>query len=195
MKREIVFPAKTSSIYNYNSSPKWRVQLFFFICEVSLTLWLSSHTIQQLCKTSQYIFLTLIPVRESLCSVSFSGFVSPGVLCPHNKPAGCSLGLLTQRHPRPSCHRAGNPFKSFLCQSPCFWLLCVLYLSVYSHVGRLFVAQMVKNLPAMWETQVQSLIREDPPEKRMATPLRYSGLENSMDRGACWAIAHVVAES
>ena len=70
-----------------------------------------------------------------------------------------------------------------------------LYLSVYSHVGRLFVAQMVKNLPAMWETQVRSLIREDPPEKRMATPLRYSGLENSMDRGACWAIAHVVAES
>ena len=70
-----------------------------------------------------------------------------------------------------------------------------LYLSVYSHVGRLFVAQMVKNLPAMWETQVRSLIREDPPEKRMATPLRYSGLENSMDRGACWDIAHVVAES
>ena len=63
-----------------------------------------------------------------------------------------------------------------------------LYLSVYSHVGRLLVAQMVKNLPAMWETQFRSLIREDPPEKGMATPLRYSGLENSMDRGACWAI-------
>ena len=31
------------------------------------------------------------------------------------------------------------------------------------------VAQMVKNLPAMWETWVQSLAREDPPEKRMAT--------------------------
>ena len=29
--------------------------------------------------------------------------------------------------------------------------------------------QMVKNLPAMWETQVQSLGREDPLEKRMAT--------------------------
>ena len=28
---------------------------------------------------------------------------------------------------------------------------------------------MVKNLPAMWETQVQSLGREDPLEKRMAT--------------------------
>ena len=28
---------------------------------------------------------------------------------------------------------------------------------------------MVKNLPAMWETQIQSLGREDPPEKGTAT--------------------------
>ena len=32
-----------------------------------------------------------------------------------------------------------------------------------------FVAQLVKNLPAMWETQVQSLDQEDPLEKGMAT--------------------------
>ena len=31
------------------------------------------------------------------------------------------------------------------------------------------VAQMVKNLPAMQETQVQSLGQEDPLDKRMAT--------------------------
>ena len=31
------------------------------------------------------------------------------------------------------------------------------------------MAQMVKNLPAVQETQVQSLGREDPLEKRMAT--------------------------
>ena len=31
------------------------------------------------------------------------------------------------------------------------------------------VAQMVKNLPAMWETRVQSLGWEDPLEKGMAT--------------------------
>ena len=31
------------------------------------------------------------------------------------------------------------------------------------------VAQMVKSLPAMWETQVQSLGREDPLEQEMAT--------------------------
>ena len=31
------------------------------------------------------------------------------------------------------------------------------------------MAQMVKNLPAIWETQVQSLDWKDPPEKVMAT--------------------------
>ena len=31
------------------------------------------------------------------------------------------------------------------------------------------VAQMVKHLPTMWETQVQSLGQEDPLEKEMAT--------------------------
>ena len=32
------------------------------------------------------------------------------------------------------------------------------------------VAQMVKRLPPMWETQVRFLGREDPLEKEMATP-------------------------
>ena len=31
------------------------------------------------------------------------------------------------------------------------------------------VAQMVKNLPVMWETQVRSLDQEDPPVEEMAT--------------------------
>ena len=44
------------------------------------------------------------------------------------------------------------------------------------------VAQLVKNPPAMWETWVWSLGREDPLEKRKA-PFSsiHSGLENSMD--------------
>ena len=42
---------------------------------------------------------------------------------------------------------------------------------------------MVKNPPAMWETQVQSLGWEDPLEKE-CNPLQYSCLENSVDRGA-----------
>ena len=49
------------------------------------------------------------------------------------------------------------------------------------------VAQMVKNLPAMRETQVQSLGWEDPLEKGIA-PTQDSCLENSMNRRAWWAI-------
>ena len=35
-------------------------------------------------------------------------------------------------------------------------------------ISRWLVAQMVKNLPAMWETWVQSMGQEDPLEKGMA---------------------------
>ena len=57
------------------------------------------------------------------------------------------------------------------------------------------VAQMVKNLPAMGETQVRSLSWEDPLEKGMATQEWYSCLENSMNRGAWQATVHQVAKS
>ena len=43
------------------------------------------------------------------------------------------------------------------------------------------VAQMVKNLPAMQETWIQSLGWEDSPGEGNGYLLQYSGLENSMD--------------
>ena len=43
------------------------------------------------------------------------------------------------------------------------------------------MAQLVKILPAMWETWVHSLGWKDPLEKGTGYPLQYSGLENSMD--------------
>ena len=47
------------------------------------------------------------------------------------------------------------------------------------------VAQMVKNLPATQETQVQFLDWEDPQEnKGMSTHFQNFCLENSMNRGA-----------
>ena len=52
------------------------------------------------------------------------------------------------------------------------------------------VAQLVKNLPTMRETWVQSLGWEDPLEKENGYPLQYSGLENSKD-----CIVHGVAKS
>ena len=57
------------------------------------------------------------------------------------------------------------------------------------------MAQMVKNLPAMQETQVRSLGREDALEKEIATHFSILGLENSMDRGAWQATVHGVAKS
>ena len=52
------------------------------------------------------------------------------------------------------------------------------------------VAQLVKTLPAMWETWVRFLGWEGYPGEGKGYPLRYSGLENSID-----CIVHEVAES
>ena len=81
--------------------------------------------------------------------------------------------------------------------SGAWYFLCVIGLSLlifYWDILHLYsskilayntLAHMVKNLPAMWETQVWSLGWEDPLEKGMAT--HYSCLENFMDRRAWWA--------
>ena len=57
------------------------------------------------------------------------------------------------------------------------------------------VAQTVKDLPAMQETWVQSLGREDSPGEGNGNPLQYSCLENPMDRGAWWATVYGFAKS
>ena len=43
---------------------------------------------------------------------------------------------------------------------------------------------MVKNLPAMQESRVQSLGQEDTSGEQYGNPLQYSCLEDHMDRGA-----------
>ena len=57
------------------------------------------------------------------------------------------------------------------------------------------VAQRVKHLPPMWEIRVQSLGREEPLEKAMATHTSTLAWKNPMDRGAWWATVHGVAKS
>ena len=42
---------------------------------------------------------------------------------------------------------------------------------------------MIKNLPAMQETQVQSLDQQDIPGEGNDNPCQFSCLENPMDRG------------
>ena len=54
---------------------------------------------------------------------------------------------------------------------------------------------MVKNLPALWETWVQSLGWEDPLEKGIATPSSILSWRIPMDRGAWLAIVHRVTKS
>ena len=46
------------------------------------------------------------------------------------------------------------------------------------------MAQVVKNLPAMWDTWVQSLGREDPLGGGHGNPLKYSCLENPHGQGS-----------
>ena len=57
------------------------------------------------------------------------------------------------------------------------------------------MTQLVKNLPAMWETWVQSLSGEDPLEEGMATQSNILAWRIPMDRGAWRATIHGVAKS
>ena len=55
------------------------------------------------------------------------------------------------------------------------------------------VAQLVKNLPAMWETWVRSLGWEDPLEKEMVTLSSILAWRIPMDKGAWQATVHGLA--
>ena len=57
------------------------------------------------------------------------------------------------------------------------------------------VAQLVKNLPAMWETWVRSLGWEDSLEEGMATHSGILACRIPMDRGAWQAVLHGVTKS
>ena len=74
--------------------------------------------------------------------------------------------------------------------------LCVY---IYIYIWASLVAQMLKNLSAMWETWVGDLswiprLGRSPGEGN-GYPLQYSCLENSKDRGAWQAAVHGVAKS
>ena len=58
-----------------------------------------------------------------------------------------------------------------------------IYIYIYIYIFALLLAQAVKSLPTMWDTWIWSLDWEDSLEMGMATPLQYSCLDNSMDRG------------
>ena len=72
------------------------------------------------------------------------------------------------------------------------WGLKILWL--YSAWASL-VAQMVKNVPAMRETWIQSLGQDDPLQEGMATHSSILAWSIPMDRGAWWATVHGIAKS
>ena len=63
------------------------------------------------------------------------------------------------------------------------------------HSWASLVAQMVKNLPEMWETWVRSLGWEDPQEEDNATHSSIYAWRIPMDRGSWLAIVHGVTKS
>ena len=56
------------------------------------------------------------------------------------------------------------------------------------------MAQVIKNLPAIWETWVRSLVSEDPLEEGMATHSRILTWRVLMGRGVWRATVHGVAK-
>jgi len=57
------------------------------------------------------------------------------------------------------------------------------------------VAQTVKSLSAVWETQVLSLGWEDSPGEGNGNPFQYPCLENYMDEGVWQSTVHGVEKS
>ena len=75
------------------------------------------------------------------------------------------------------------------------WTPCDVYHSFLPVIySASLVAHMVKHLPTMWKTRVQSLGQEDPLEKEMATTPVFLPV-NPMDGGAWQATIHGVTKS
>lgn len=114
---EMMFPAKTISIYN--SSPGVKCPTFLSCVKL---LWISGSVLSyhpRALQSTPVHFLSSNSCQVTLCSVSFPRYVSPEAACAHS-----SLSLLTQHRHRPSHHLS---FLSFLCQIPCF---CIPYVSL-----------------------------------------------------------------
>ena len=69
-----------------------------------------------------------------------------------------------------------------------------LYMYTFLYIASL-VAQMVKNPPAKWETQVRSLGWKDPPKEDMTTHSSILAQRVPMDRGAQQVTVHGVTQS
>ena len=69
-----------------------------------------------------------------------------------------------------------------------------IYIYFFFFNAASLVAQLVKNLPAIWETWLQSLSWEDPLQEGMATHSSILAWRMPMDRGAWCATVHEVTK-
>ena len=83
----------------------------------------------------------------------------------------------------------------YVCESVSILLIHLFVFLFLTFLGASMVAQMVKRLFAVWETQVWSLGQEDPLREGNSIPLQCSCLENSIDRGAWQATVYGVTKS
>ena len=93
------------------------------------------------------------------------------------------------------CHKVGHVTLTLVgnAKSVCSKLLCLIIF--YGYFSASLVPQLVKNLPAMQETWVQSLGWEDPLEEGMANHSSILSWRIPMDKGAWRATVHGVAKS
>ena len=77
------------------------------------------------------------------------------------------------------------------------WLTVIIFYSVNIGFpgGSVGKKKKKKNLPAMWETWVQSLDWEDPLQEGMTTHSSILAWRIPKDRGAWWATVHRAAKS
>ena len=73
---------------------------------------------------------------------------------------------------------------------PLHWLGTILSEEKALQYLASLVAQLVKNLPAMWQTWVRSLGLGRSRGEGKGYPLQYSGLENSMDSVGLQRVGH-----
>ena len=117
-----------------------------------------------------------------VCKILFSWYCHSHCSDERRETQRCNLTVLVQG-------RAG--IYSELTPSPIWFLLDHMpFFPPPYFVRASLVAQVVKNLPATWETWVGKV-----PWWRACNALQDSCLENPMNRGAWWATVHGVAKS
>ena len=84
--------------------------------------------------------------------------------------------------------------QTFLASGATLLFLSVGLLPVKKYLASL-VAQLLKNLPAVQETWVQSLAWDDALEEGMTTHSNILAWRIPMDRGAWWATVHGITQS